>query len=43
MISDMLLFLRMGFLFTKEPDLESLALFALVDAFKLAVPVCNGP
>lgn len=44
MISDMLLFFKMGFLLMKEFDLDSLALFELVDVwFKLDVPVCSGP
>jgi hypothetical protein len=44
MISDMLRFFRIGFLLMNELDLDSLALFELVDvSFKLDVPVCNGP
>jgi hypothetical protein len=44
MISDMLLFFRMGFLLTNEFDFDSLALLELVDAwFALDVPVCKGP
>jgi hypothetical protein len=44
MISDMLLFFKMGFLLMNEFDLESLALLELVEAwFTLDVPVCKGP
>jgi len=44
MISDMLLFFKMGFLLIKEFDLDSLALVEFVDVWcKVDVPVCNGP
>jgi hypothetical protein len=44
MISDMLLFFKMGFLLMNEFDLDSLALVEFVDVwFKVDVPVCNGP
>jgi hypothetical protein len=44
MISDMLLFFKMGFLLTNELDLESLALLELDEVwFMVDVPVWSGP
>jgi hypothetical protein len=42
----MLLFFKMGFFWRNEFDLDSLALFELVEVevwFTLDAPVCNGP
>lgn len=42
-ISDILLFFKMGFFWINEFDLDSLALFGLVDVwFTLDAPACNG-
>jgi len=44
MISDMLLFFRIGFFFlAKELDLESRELESLDAGFRVDEPVCNGP